>query len=600
MESLSPILRNLLLGIAVSATLALTVFKLSGDWRAFESCPNRDVLSWDANLRLIYTLDARDDMVSGHFGRAMLASLRSPTWPPLHGWIAMLVFAVHEPSTVADAGIGFAFYALLSASLLLGGIWIARQEGLPLWTGASAALFAVICLFHTRELTAYSLSAMLETQGMFFFWLTVLALYRAASQPNTGPWYLLLSSVALFLTKFPYGHILIMAVVPAALWKEKERLPRLVGFVFTTYRGKAAILPVVLMLIVAFLVVVRFLPGTPPNVKLFKYIFYGVVCLLFADFNLRLYRQRASLSWIPRLWRQVYIYVCLPILALTLLEPDRFSSTVGTQLHQQDSRRSFLLSIFADFTDSPIPLAILFGGFLLLMLLRLARTRRFELSSMAFAILLIVLHIAILELLTSNKQLRHIYHLMPALLVLLFLATVKAAGASGWPGPAAALLLLLSTGPLVSGEASVFGNAHHSSRYTCWTGPASSMFQPVRDLVALVPADPPSAKKTMLLNDFHRPDAPMPGRVWATDMDLLLRFHLDFKVRNDSRHQWKNWSEFARILHIAASCDGAEGSSLVQSRAADVGVSVQRTTEYSTGQELCITEYRISKSVERQ
>jgi len=560
------------------------------------------VLSWDANLRLIYTLDARDDILNGRAGRALLASVRSPTWPPLHGGVSLLAFAFTQPSTVVDAGIGFAFYALLCAGLLAGCIWLAHEEKLPLWIGALAAMFTIVCLFHTRELTAYSLSAMLETQGMFFLWLTILALYRLTSRATVGPWFLLCSSLGLFLTKFPYGHILILAVIPAALWKERPAVPQLFRFCLSTYRGKAAILPAVLVAIIGFLILVRFLPGTPPNVKLFKYGFYAVVVLLLADFNLRLFRAREALSWVPDLCRHLYLYVCLPILALTLLEPDRFSSTVGTQLHQQDSRRSFLLSMASDFTDSPWPILILFAACGILLTLQLLKNRRVQMTSLGFVILVVVLHIAILEFLTSNKQLRHIYHLMPALLALLFLFAVGfIRNVQTHLNSPAALLLFSATAPLLFGPASLFRGEHHASRYTCWTGPDAGMFQPVRDIVALVPQSESAAEKTLLLNDFHNTDAPMPGRAWATDIDLLLRFHLNFRVRNDSRHQWKDWGEFARVLHVSQECDPASGHPTALARAHDVGKTLRRKAHYSLGQvPLCITDYQISGSAEIQ
>jgi hypothetical protein len=596
MESVSTILRRSLLLLVLAACTGLIVFKFAADWREFQDCPNRDVLSWDANLRLIYTLDARDDFLTGHPVRAAIGTLRSPTWPPLHGWIAMTLFAFQNPSTVLDAGIGQAFYALLCVSLVAGMVWLSQREGLPAWTGGAAALFTLMCLFHSKELTAYSLSAMLETQGMFFLLLTMLALSRAASPPQSSPWWLLASSLGLFLTKFPYGHLLIMALVPAALLHERQALPALIGFLRGSYRGRALLLPAAMVLIVLFLALARFLPGTPPNVKVFKYIFYLVVTILFVDFNVRVYRSRAQLTWVPELWRQAYLFVCVPILLLTFLEPDRFSSTVGTQLHEQDSSRSFFLSLFLDFADSPWPVTLLFLLVTVTGVASFLRRPRTSHSSLGFVFSILVLHILILEVLTSNKQLRHIYHLLPAFLGFTFIAAVKLESKLHNRVPISGLVILVSTTVFVMAPGSLFGPAHHQARYTCWTGPDRGMFQPVRDAVAAVP--PIERGKVILLNDFHDLNAPMPGRIWATDIDLLLRFRLNFKARNDSRHAWKTWDEFDRLLHVSAACGDATDEAAVMSRASEARASLKQEAVYrATGSPICITEYRISRNV---
>lgn len=591
MEGLSVILRRFLLAAFVGAACALSVYKLKGDWEHFALCPNRDVLSWDANLRMIYALDARDDAKSGHAWRAVVAGLRSPTWPPLHGWIATAAYVFTEPSTVVEAGIGFVFFVLLCISLIALGPICARFFSLPAWMGAAAALFTLVCLFHSKEITAYSLSAMLETQGMVFFLVFCGALLLADRDTRRVHFLLLAASTGLFLTKFPYGHILVMALVPAAILHEREHVRRLLEYVTRTYRGKALILPGVLLLIVTFLAVARFLPGTPPNIKFFKYTFYAVVLLLFVDFNVRLYINRLSLEWVPALWRNLYLWTALPILVLTLLEPDRFSSTVGTQLHQQDAARSFVWSIIVDFLDRPAPILAL--GVLGVAAVAVLVIRRSKANG-SMVILTILFHLLILELLTSNKQMRHIYHIMPAMLLFTVLAALPA-----FVGFARSFLLsgvLASACYLLAAQGSVFRAEHRAVRYVCWTGPSRAMFEPVRALVAQVPPST-SHLKALIVNDYHLPNAPMPGRVWATDVDLLLRFRLAFAARNDSRHEWKSWSEFDRLLHIAPGCEPLQP---LGERARLMQVRMEKTGEYRADGELCITDYRLSRTGETQ
>ncbi|HMY45371.1 MAG TPA: hypothetical protein PKX74_07830, partial [Leptospiraceae bacterium] len=93
MESLSSILKK----ASIPFSLGLIAFgllvggwKIQRDWTEFAACPNRDVLTWDANLRMLQTLDVRDDFVHGKSFRAIGNILESPTWPPLHGLIALV------------------------------------------------------------------------------------------------------------------------------------------------------------------------------------------------------------------------------------------------------------------------------------------------------------------------------------------------------------------------------------------------------------------------------------------------------------------------------------------------------------------------------
>ncbi|MBL8021554.1 MAG: hypothetical protein JNM27_17925 [Leptospirales bacterium] len=602
MEGVQAILRHTLSGLMSGLLLILAVAlgyaKFSGDWKQFEHCPNRDVLSWDANLRMIQTLDVRSDFLHGNILRGIASWLESPTWPPLHSIIAQLLFIFTGPSTVTEVAIGLAFAVLTCAALLLIGVLVCRSADWPLWVGILLALACMVLMFHSPELTAYFLSAMLETQGMFFFLFTAFAFFKLWTAPGSARWWVLAGSLGLFLTKYPYGHILLVAGAPVVLLFENRSLPDLVGYVRKQYSGRSLIIPGVVIATVILLAFAKFLPGQFLNSKTFKYVFYALVVVLFVDFNWKLWSSRATTVW-PQTWRVGYLYCALPILLLTFLNPDRFSSTIGTQLHQQDASRSYFLSIFTSFADFSGPV-ILWFAILAVAAIVLGVVRRKEFLSAirrpAFlTFVLIVSHILVLEFLTANKQLRHIYHLLPALFLFSALACMEILRNSKRVAVSFACIVSLGTVPLLLTEKGFLNTGYYSNRYVCWTGSERSLFDPVRNLTSQV--DP--NRSYVILNRLHEDSAPIPARQWATEFDLLLRMRSSGVVRNDSRRRKADWSEFNGALLIQAECSDAAGNQALLSRALSAGKDLHLANSFSSP-DLCVRDFRFSRSDEKQ
>jgi len=580
----------------------LCIQKYPGDWRHFSSCPNRDVLSLDENLRMIQTLDVRNDVSHGKILRAVASIVESPTWPPLHSLIAQVVYLFTGPSTISEVAIGFGFGILAILSLCAIGFELGRRE-MSLWSGAFASFFTVALIFHTHELTAYSLSAMLETQGMFFFLLTCFAFYLLYSGAANAKWWILAATVGLFLTKYPYGHILLMAGGPIVLLSQPESLRPLIAFLRSRYSGKSLILPAVLIGVILILAGAKFLPGQNFNVKGFKYLFYAIALLLLVDFNWKIYSNRPSLGWMPDTWKIAYLYAAVPILAMTFVSPDRFSSTVGTQLHQQDSARSFFVSIFTALLDFNTPLfALLALGSSLAVALLFKKECRENIPTLlrnplVFSFSFVLMHLLILEFLTANKQLRHIYHILPALIFFGTLLSLRNASRFRYGSIVFAGLLATSLVPVFAAPSGLFSARYFESRYVCWTGTDAALFDPVRRLTDRVDRD----SSYILINRFHEESAPLPGKQWASEFDLLLRMKARGPVRNDSRFVFKNWDEFERLLVIHWKCDDETSTRFVASRAAAIGSEAVRTTMIQGETPgLCITEYRLSKSAGKQ
>lgn len=602
MEGVQTILRQTLSGLTSGLLLILAVSlgyaKFTGDWRQFERCPNRDVLSWDANLRMIQTLDVRSDFLNGNILRGIAAWIESPTWPPLHSVIAQLVFVFTGPSTVAEVGIGLTFAVLTCAALVLIAGLVCRKADWPIWVGLLLALACMVLLFHSPELTAYFLSAMLETQGMFFFLVTVFAFFKLWTAPMAARWWILAGSLGLFLTKYPYGHILLVAGAPVVLLFEKQSLAMLIGYVRNQYSGRSLVVPGIVVGAVLLLAFAKFLPGQFLNSKTFKYVFYALVVILFVDFNWKLWSSRTTTSW-PETWSVTYLYCALPILVLTFLNPDRFSSTIGTQLHQQDASRSYFLSIFTSFADLSWPVILWFALLAVATIgFGIAKRKEFVpvIRKPAFlSFILIVSHILVLEFLTANKQLRHIYHLLPALFLFSAFAGMEILRGSKLTAIGLACIVSLATIPLLFTEKGFLNDGYYSSRYVCWTGSERGLFDPVRNLVSRV--DPNHSY--VILNRLHEDTAPMPARQWATEFDLLLRMQSSGVVRNDSRRRKADWSEFNGALLIQAGCSDAAGNEALLSRANSAGKEAHLANSFSFA-DLCVRDFRFSRNDEKQ
>ena len=150
--------------ILVLAAAWLARLALEASWAHFaEFCPNTDVLSWDANLRMLTVLDQYQDFRDGSWFSALWPLIDAPTWPPLRNVISLIVFWLHPtgPNTLIDVSISFVFYVLVFPSILLIAFEISRD-----WLRAAVIFFfATVLLIQSRQLPVFGVSAMLETQG---------------------------------------------------------------------------------------------------------------------------------------------------------------------------------------------------------------------------------------------------------------------------------------------------------------------------------------------------------------------------------------------------------------------------------------------------
>lgn len=631
-----------------------------------DACPNTDVLMWDANLRLQSVLDQFQDFRDGHWYRAIAPLIDAPTWPPLRNVISLIVFALHPagPNTLLDVSISFVFYVLVFPSMLLIALELTRD-----WLRASVIFFfASVLMIQSKHLPVFGVSAMLETQGMFFMLWTLFFLhkvyerheYREASiivrERRDLPgkrrfvWGLFIFSQGLFHTKYPYGVMLILALVALELARNPGQIIDLLSLYVTRhFAGRKwyhyALNGLKILAVALFAVALATKAHTSP--KTVKYALYGVVVVFFIDLQIYLFQYRNALRrLIDGVTRHVYLAVIFPAAVWMLIQPDRVSSILGTQQHVQDASRSFFRSIFTDVFDDALPFIIFLTGALFALTVVLVRNlvlrKRVaeeaptsdvpEISTsgtesfaeglgrpLVAVTLCLILQYVILEILTGNKQLRHIYHLIPAILVLIGAWLMRlprlipegpqAGGVLYWlrrAGILAVLVLpvaavvpvLIRPGGLL---ASPTEKQYLAARPMCFTGEDRELYEPVRWFALRVEPE----HRYVLFNSFHDLATPLHARRLATEFDVLLRMRTLTRgmVRNDSRYQWKTWDDFDRVLFLTPGCPDALRDPFLQKRADELGVRLARVSAYSypnatpnPNEQLCLREYRIERS----
>lgn len=629
--------------LLLAAGLGALGWILSGAWSAFAACPNRDVLSWDANLRYLTVLDMRRDLAAGDLTAGLRPIFDSPTWPALRPVLALLVFAVAPggPSTVLDVGLTYALFVALWLALAVLAWRLAGSPGVAVWLGAAVALLSM------RELWLYALSAMLEIQGMLFavgtaYFCYVLFADAAGNEDTAAPGGrvsratlagLFVGIQGLYHTKYPYGVILLVALVLLEIARlpygdaDFRRLPLRIllrgGDEGRGRIGAGGTARIVLYFVFVCCAALALGGGRRLGLELsdrgLRNLFYAATLLVFVDFNVALFRGRVLLrETLAVRTRALYATAILPAAVWMLVHPDRFSATLGTRDHVQDASRSFLQALGGEVWFEPavfvLP-ALAAAVFVLAVFVAGRRVRPpAPVRALAFLLVLWALQIAVLELTTPNKQLRHVYHLLPAALVLCLAAGARLAllaaasirtgalrfvadGDTKFPVGAAAgvLLPLLLALPGLPRATALVSGAQFDAEAVCFTGDNPGMVAPARRLARAFAQQ--ADRKTVAVNLLHKltqADGSWPaGRYIATDIDLLLREAARARggeLRSDDP-PLATWAGFSQLLLIADRCDESYEEAIA-ARAAGFGLELRAAGETRQDERgICLRRY---------
>jgi hypothetical protein len=437
--------------------LTLFLQKLFLDYQ--KSCDNTEFLSWDGDLRFVSALQLADQIRRLDFISFIHSLLDTPTWPFLRNLFQLLGFFIFGENPSWDYSISLFFWVCVELVLVLAILKFTKT-----WLGGILAISCGIILFSIPILWTYSFSSMLETQGSFF--LLLCALYFAIYSKGLQSFSLLtLSFLLLYLTKYPYGYIFLVTAfcvetirkpIPSiqlgldygrgyVIKSSSFSLQRFELSIFSTsfflfvknfflecFRNLFLRHRYFLLLGLVFLGLYLVLPDPFWVGKLRNYWKYCIAICLVVDFSIFFWKNRV---WIrtanPRLYSMV-LFMLFPVLFWTFIHPDRFSSSGGTLQHVQMEGHAvgevvekngeyylyFIHVLYQEIWRYKSVGILLFLSNVFSLGLGTWKWFRYQKWEIYFPMSIILfLHIFILTFLTPNHQSRHVFHLIPLVLL---------------------------------------------------------------------------------------------------------------------------------------------------------------------------------------
>jgi hypothetical protein len=395
-----------------------------------KTCPNKEFLSWDGDLRAVKTIHLAESIRNFSAFSFAFHLFDAPTWPTFRNLIESIILYNRDGTFAVEKIIYFSIFT--SYLLLLWIFYFIHKEVKNIFEFLILISFLFLELYLSKPLLLYSFSAMLEIQGALLFSICIYYLTQLYSESyeieKNLRWKLFISSFLLFQTKYPYGYLLILTILifhmilffPETIFFISRYLIFVSAGFKKNYRW---------ILISLFLFALVCIPNSLLKGKTKNYLKYILVILVCLDFYMYIFRETKELLNLG--YKRILLickWILLPILFFALIHPDRFSSSSGTLNHIQ-SEGHFVGEVIAkDFDYYTVFIrafqdSIRFANiFLLLSLLSVAfgylKFRQNRIIPFHFlSNLFILITVFILTFLTSNHQARHIYHILPAFLL---------------------------------------------------------------------------------------------------------------------------------------------------------------------------------------
>jgi hypothetical protein len=438
------------------------VYLFGNFWIEFQNCPYPDFLSWDGDLRYITSLRFLRDFLNLDLISFTLKIIDSPTWPVLRNILAIpfLLLFGYEARTESYISF-FTFYVLC--------IWIGYyfyKQFSNYFLGFIFTLLVYTFLSISTTYLLFSFSAMLEIQGSLFWLIWLNSSYKFLFKNQRSILPLFISSLLLYQTKYPYGYLALISMCGFIfLFFRKELFVIISDFILSKFRSRIQVLIYLFFILVIIfgLFFPKFFLG-----KSRAYVFYLIILYIFFQI-FQFFQNRKSYyiySKESKVFRILY-YVLFPIVFWTLSHPDRFGSSGGTLAHVQSEGMRvgeiveknldywvfFFKIVYNDFWDLKVIGMISFIiSFMQIFLVR--KIDKFNTST--YILIMNIITILTITLITPNHQARHVYHLVPSLIVsnLLFFKNRINLKTLGFLG----VFLLASVGLLYSNFRNPIGN----------------------------------------------------------------------------------------------------------------------------------------------
>ncbi len=527
----------------------------------FLQCPNKDMLLWDANIRMIQSIDILQYIKIQEYTLAIKTLLDSPTWPPLRSLISILIILINgKPDPVLDTRVSIVFFLLTIAIIYWGFLYLFYEDYnknlinkilifLILFTSISFLLLL-------DQIPEYLFNSMLEIQGMFFYTLFIFLLYNIYKTNiiNTKKNIIFfIIGFFIYFTKYPYGILISISLIAIEFLSNpfhfSQELKKLISL-YKNYRIIFLLLPVFSFILILFF---PYLKWSFLKTKMIKNLMYFFIVIAFVEFNIFIYKNKIQLF--SEKLRCFYIYFILPFFIVILSHPDRFHSLLSAQSDTIDKGRSFFISIFYDyFLNSTGFFITTITSFLVLIYTFYKNHynifKTIEYNPVIKILIFLWIHFLILEFLTTNHQARYIFQIIPGLLLfhgaVFFLLVDKFK------------IYFIFIFFIIFFINVIYIFSTIDNRNTCFSGTDKNLFEPVRKIFLLIPED----TKGLIFNEFHEykkygHHLDNPYVFIPTDIDVYIRYKVYPKgyAFNYSYYQDFHKRKWNSLIYINIDCN---------------------------------------------
>lgn len=529
--------------------------------REFFLCPNKEMLLWDANIRMIQALDVLQFIKEKQFLESIKILLDSPTWPPLRTIISIVLILFNgRPDPILDTRPSIFFFLLLFLSIILFvyKFYIKKSKDLlDQWIGYISIFLTISFLFLLKQIPEYLFNSMLEIQGMLFYFVFIsyyiyINQNHLYSKRKTKILFFVLGAL-IYLTKYPYGVLISISLVVIEMIKNPKFFLTESLKIIKTYKNLRFVLIVMLFLSFGFILLYPYFFSSNLNKKAIKNLVYVSILIFYTEFNVYIYRKK--LYFFSENLRFFYKFFIFPFSLLILIHPDRFFSLLGAQSDIIEKDRNFFTSLFFDYFYNHWVFSLFMTFSFLTVFYTIFKNRNqfteyFKKSPILQILTLVWTHFFILEFTTTNHQARYIFQILPLLILFHSLIFIEIKNISFKIGIVFFLIIF------------IMSNFYFlyiyppKTRNVCFAGRDSKLFEPVY----LIQQEILPHTKAIIFNEFHeyKKDSQQldnPYLFIPTDIDVHLRYKVfpnGFLI--NYQRNFKSLKEFKKIIYITHSC----------------------------------------------
>ncbi|MFN3603232.1 MAG: hypothetical protein ACK4UJ_00835 [Leptonema sp. (in: bacteria)] len=526
----------------------------------FLLCPNKEMLLWDANIRMIQSIDFLQYLKEGNFLESLKIILDSPTWPPLRNLMSIGFILINgSPDPILDTRISLFFFIFLVFILPISIYFIYLKNFtnfLDKTIGYLSIILTILTLLLLKQLPEYLFSSMLEIQGMFVYFLFIayfiyLEKNQLYSLKRSKLIFFILGALV-YLTKYPYGVLISLTLILLELIKDPINFLREIAKILKDYLNFRIIFIVLILLSFIFVIIYPHLPNEFLKRKFPKNLIYFSILIFFVEFNFYLIQSKKA--FFSDSLRFFYKFFIFPFAILILSHLDRFRSLLGAQSDTIDKDRNFFTSLFLEYFENPytFTFSILFSLIAILYWVwknNYNFSKALKKSTILQIIFFVWIHFIILEFTTTNHQARYIFQILPPLILFHFLVFTKIEQKTVKKtiGILFSFLVLIHIYVL---------NKNLYTRNVCFAGTDPEIFKPVY----FIKKEISESTRGILFNEFHEYkkssiNLENPYLFIPTDIDV----HLRYKVFNhgfliNSNQKIPSYSSIDTLIYITYSC----------------------------------------------